>query len=117
MSSVVIKKSKESPKMTPRGKGLVGMSFAMVVIGSMIGESLVVQLGVFGVIVLLFAYYSAKQNVKKLRILRRIPRTVFSGHDFNFELEIINQKRWMSSRNIMIYDHFLPFSEKGFACD
>ena len=57
MSSVVIKKSKESPKMTPRGKGLVGMSFAMVVIGAMIGESLVVQLGVFGVIVLaLYSY-------------------------------------------------------------
>jgi uncharacterized protein (DUF58 family) len=117
MPLVVIKKSKESPRMTPRGKGLVGMSFAMIVIGSMIGESLIVQLGVFAVIVLFFSYYVAKQNAKNLRILRRIPRTVFSGHDFNFELEITNKKRWMSSRNIMIYDHYLPFSEKGFACD
>ena len=88
MPSAVIKKSKESPKMTPRGKGLVGMSFAMIVIGSMIGESLIVQLGVFAVIVLFFAYYVAKQNTKNLRILRRIPRSVFSGNDFNFELEI-----------------------------
>ena len=117
MPLVVIKKSKESPKMTPRGKGLVGMSFAMIVIGSMIGESLIVQLGVFAVIVLFFAYYVAKQNTKNLRILRRIPRSVFSGNDFNFELEITNKKRWLSSRNIMIYDHYLPFSEKGFACD
>ena len=46
MQSVVIKKSKESPKMTPRGKGLVGMSFVMIVIGSIVGESLIVQFGV-----------------------------------------------------------------------
>ncbi|MEE2807852.1 MAG: DUF58 domain-containing protein [Verrucomicrobiota bacterium] len=117
MPLVVTKKSKESPNMTPRGKGLVGMAFVMIVIGSMVGESLIVQLGVFAGIVLFFAYYLAKQNVKKIRILRRIPRTVFSGHDFNFELEITNKKRLMNSRNIMIYDHYLPFSEKGLACD
>ena len=117
MQSVVIKKSKESPKMTPRGKGLVGMSFVMIVIGSIVGESLIVQFGVFAVIVLFFAYYLAKQNVKKIRVLRRIPRAVFSGQDFNFELEITNKKQLMNSRNIMVYDHYLPFSEKGLACD
>ena len=93
MQLAVIKKSKESPKMTPRGKGLVGMSFVMIVIGSMIGESLIIQLGVFAVIILFFAYYLAKQNVKKIRVLRRIPRAVFSGQDFNFELEITNKKQ------------------------
>ena len=103
--------------MTPRGKGLVGMSILMLVFGSLIGEQVVVQVGIFGLLLLISCHRLSIINLSKIHFLRRLPRAVFSGVNFDYQIEIINYRRWFGGKNIIVYDHFLPFAEKGVAID
>ena len=74
--------------MTPRGKGLVGMSILMLVFGSLIGEQVVVQVGIFGLLLLISCHRLSIINLSKIHFLRRLPRAVFSGVNFDYQIEI-----------------------------
>ncbi|MBV63607.1 MAG: hypothetical protein CMP45_03770 [Rickettsiales bacterium] len=110
-------KRKEKPLITSRGKGLAGMSTLMFLVGSFIGQTFVVQSGIFGFLVLIVCYWLAKINLKNIQFIRKMPSAVFSGVDFDYQVEMVNYRKWLGSRNVMIYDHYLPFGEKGFAVD
>ena len=108
-------KRKEQPVITSRGKGLMGMSLLMFLVGSLFGQPFVVQSGVFGILVLFVCYWIARVNLKSIQFIRKMPSAVFSGIDFDYQVEMVNHGKWIGSKNIMVYDHYLPFVEKGFA--
>ena len=87
--------------MTPRGKGLAGMSILMLVFGSLIGEQVVVQVGIFGLLLLVLCHRLSIINLGKIHFLRRLPRAVFSGVNFDYQIEIINYRRWFGGKNII----------------
>ena len=110
-------KRKENPKITPRGKGLLGMSMLSIILGSLVGVSLLVQVGIFGIFVVILCYRLSIININGIHFIRRLPRAVFSGVDFEFQIEVLNNRRFFGSKNIIVYDHFLSFAEKGVAID
>ena len=110
-------KRKEQPVITSRGKGLIGMSLLMFLVGSLFGQPFVVQSGAFGILVLFVCYWIARTNIKSIQFIRKMPSAVFSGIDFDYQVEMANHGKWIGSKNIMVYDHYLPFVEKGFAVD
>ena len=81
-------KRKENPKITPRGKGLLGMSMLSIILGSLVGVSLLVQVGIFGIFVVILCYRFSILNINGIHFIRRLPRAVFSGVDFEFQIEV-----------------------------
>jgi len=105
------------PKLTARGRGLVLVSIIAVVGGALGAGPVAVQLGVLGLGILVVARIWCAANLRRVRISRSVPATVFSGTDFDLTLDVRNAKRWLGSQGLVVADRFLPFHERGVAMD
>ena len=107
------KPKSEKPSVTARGRGLAAASLASIVGGVLSGTSALVQLGLLGVAVILVARILCARNVLGVRVRRMLPACVFSGQDFDMELQVRRASGGGSARSLAVYDRLLPFHERG----
>ena len=80
-------KRKENPKITPRGKGLLGMSMLSIILGSLVGVSLLVQVGIFGIFVVIVCYRLSILNINGIHFIRDCQELFSQALILNFKLK------------------------------
>ncbi len=105
--------SKSGPRFTSRGIVLAAVSIVAVLIGAYVQESVVVQLGLFGLLITVVAGLLAWNNVRKIDIVRLLPSHVHALEDFVIQLIVTNKKPWLDSFGLEIEDALLPYANRG----
>ena len=77
---------------TARGWGMLFMSMGLVLLGSLLPEPAVVQLGLAGLVIMLLAWPVSARNLSGLTIHRTHPPAAFAGQLFAYTLELVQEK-------------------------
>lgn len=99
-------------RITGRGLGLVSLSFGAVLLGTILPEPAAVQLGLFGLLLVLAAWPLAARNLSGLTVRRTAPENAFAGQLFPYTLQLEQQRR-RSSFAVEVEDSISGPAERG----
>lgn len=106
------RKREGGARLTGRGAGLLLLSLGAVIIGAMLPEPLLVQLGLFGIVLLAAAWPVARSNLNGLTLSRSGPESAFAGQLFPYVLTIRNSRRF-DSIGVDVEDGVAGPAERG----
>ena len=92
MASISPHQSNARTRPTGRGLALLFLSAGLVVLGALLPEPAVVQLGLAGWMILLIAWPVAAWNLSGLTVHRKHPPAAFAGQLFAYTLELAQEK-------------------------
>lgn len=99
-------------RLTGRGTALLLISLTGVVVGSLLPEPPVIQLGLLGLCLPVITWPMARRNLRGLSISRDLAESAFAGQLFPYELRIHNAER-RDSRSVEIEDSLSGPAERG----
>ena len=101
------------PKLTPRGWGFVVVCCIAVFAGIIFGEIALIQISLFGILILLASRFLAIWNLKNVRVTKSAPEYVFAKQDFFVELSVTSDAARFDSFQIEVTDAMLPRQDRG----
>lgn len=102
-----------SPKPTKRGWGLLIVCLVTFICGVMFREPVLIEIGVFGGLLIAIAFFLASRNLDRLSVERKVPRYATAGREYTLELTVENRKTLFDSYSFTVEDSLLPFLNKG----
>lgn len=97
---------------TARGLGLLFLSMGLVLLGALLPEPAVVQLGLGGLVMMLMAWPVSARNLTGLTIHRTHPPAAFAGQLFAYTLEL-EQEKARTSYAVEVEDTVSGPAERG----
>ncbi len=81
-----------SSHLTPRGAALLAGALALVVIGLVMVDGILLTLGVSGLLVMVTAYVAGRANLRQVRVVMDAPACVFAGAIFPLTVTLQNRR-------------------------
>lgn len=103
----------ESPRLTPRGRGMLAISTLALVHGFLQAEARFVLFGLLGLLVLGGARFWAGKNLRKLSCTRCTPDSAFAGQLFPLTLTLTNGRTRLDAFSVEFEDTVAGPTEKG----
>ena len=88
--------------LTPRGAILLGASLALIVLGLLRADGVLLTLGASGGILLAGAWILIRLNLKRLSLSLRAPTRIYADHPFDLRVFLHNNRRLLDAFSIKI---------------